>query len=565
MAILKKFITNKFYAMGLLMALAAGLRLFLLQFEYAAGWDEINYLKLGASGALYGWGHVLHPYWSPLYPFSIALMAKVIPDFELAGRMVSLLFGVVLIAPFYVLVARFYSTKVAWYGSLIIAFFPMLIESSVSALTESLYIFLAITGILVGLQAMKQPSAKLAAITGILFGLSYLTRPEGIGLFIAFIAVDLIVWINQIFRQHRSRLHWIGISAVGCFMVISAPYWVYLHHATGHWTLSSKGTANLHGALTAMEHKDQSVNPWLLLNDDNTRLPDDDIYHTGDFLKNYHSSKVPARSGMENNLEGTADLLRFVKKYLKDFHQVNTGAIGNVLGLPLLVLAVLGLLGGIDTQQRLWQDLYLLSYVLFFWVVVIPIFHVTERYLLPMVPIVLIWSARGIDHLIEWLRSVTTAISRSRSRIWIILVPGLLVVLWIGSYIFPGMARMALKNPYSIEKWAEPIEMKKAGLWLKDHSQKQPIVMSWNHAISFYAGNYDIRQTVSIPHHELDRVLAYARHRGAKYIALNEKNQHDFPTVRFLLDETQAPAELKLIYKDESIPGLKTVIYEIGE
>ncbi|MDZ7376729.1 MAG: hypothetical protein ONB13_08915, partial [candidate division KSB1 bacterium] len=129
----------------------------------------------------------------------------------------------------------------------------------------------------------------------------------------------------------------------------------------------------------------------------------------------------------------------------------------------------------------------------------------------------------------------------------------------------PALVRMALKDPYSTEKWAEPIEMKKAGLWMKNHCRETPVIMAWSHAISFYAGNYNIRQTVSIPQNQLDRVLAYAKNRGAKYLALNEKNQHDFPTINYLLDESQAPEALKLIYKDDSIKGLKTIIYEIVE
>ncbi|MDZ7376728.1 MAG: glycosyltransferase family 39 protein, partial [candidate division KSB1 bacterium] len=432
---MKKIIANKFFAIALLTILAAGIRIFFLQFEYAAGWDEINYLKLGASGAIHGWNHVLHSYWSPLYPFSIAMLGKIFPDFELAGRLVSLLFGVLLIGFYYFLVEKLFSTKIAWYSSLIIALFPMLIESSVSALTESLYIFLTVIGILIGLRALKRGSMPLAMVTGIMFSMSYLTRPEGIGSLIVFVAVALIVMIYRRIRQRSSKVHWSAICAIGCFAVMSTPYWYYLHRETGKWTLSSKGTANLYGALTAMEHKGQALNPWLLLNDDNTRLPDDDIYHTGDFLKNCQPSSLPRSFGAEHSSGFLTNSFRILKKYMKDFYQVNTAAISSVLGLPLLLLAILGLFGSSESGERLWQDLYLLSYVIFFWIIVIPIFHVTERYLLPMVPIVLIWSGRGIERLSEWLRSVMISITHAWNRKLMALIPALVIMMMIGSFI----------------------------------------------------------------------------------------------------------------------------------
>ncbi len=560
---LKTIISKKYYAILLLLGVAGVLRLFYLRFEYAAGWDEINYLKLGASGAIHGWKQVLHPYWSPLYPFFIAFTGKIIPDIELAGRLVSLLFGVLLIVPFYILVEKLFSRKIALHSSLIIALFPMLIESSVSALTESLYIFLAVIGVLIGLLALKKGSVTYAAVTGALFSLSYLTRPEGFGLLIVFASVAVAMLIYQRVHKQGTTLHWVVISTVACFFIIGAPYWYYLHQATGRWTLSSKGTANLHGAITAMEHKNQSLNPWLLLNEDNTHLPDDDIYHTGEFLKNYQPADQQGQSDITSSKGLSTNSFRFFKKYVRDFHEVNTRGVGSVLGLPLLLLGVLGLFGRTGTHDKLWQDVYLLSYVIFFWIILIPVFHVTERYLLPMVPIVLIWSARGIDPLVEWIQSLMTALSDVWNNKLSSLFPVMIVMLLIGSFIAPGLIRMALKNPSAPDQWAEPIEMKKAGLWMRGHCQQPPVIMAWNHAISFYAGNYDIRQTVSIPQNQLDRVLAYARNRGAKYIALNEKNKQDFPTISYLLDETQAPATLKVVYKDDSIHGLKTIIYEI--
>lgn len=560
----KKIFSNKIYSLGILLTSALLVRIFFLRFEYAVGWDEVNYLKLGASGAIHGFNYVLHSYWSPLYPFFVALFGKFISNYELAGRMVSIFFGTLLIAPVYLFTDKYLSKKIAWFCSLLIAFFPMLIESSVSALTESVYIFMAITGVILGFLALQKRSILLAAITGGLFSLAYLTRPEGFGFLIVFIGLTICVLIYQVLKNHEYRLIFVLLSAMLSFLIISSPYLYYLHQVTGEWTISSKGTTNMQGSITAMENKGKKLNPWLLLNDENTLLPDDEIYHTGEFLKHYqHKDQAIASQDDQKGIQITLFLI--LKKFVKNFYEVITTGVSQVLSLPLLILAILGLFGKSWDPDRLGRELYLLSYVIFFWILVIPMFHVTERYMLQMVPIVLIWSGLGIERLLEWIQQTFLAFQVFWKKRLLLALETLFVLLLVGSFIVPGLTRMAMKNPFLSEKWVEPIEQKKAGLWLKDHCTETPIIMAWNQAISFYAGNYNIKQTISIPQNDLDRVLAYARNRGAKYLALNEKNKEDFPTINYLLDESHALADLKLIYKDDSIDGLKTLIYEISE
>jgi len=210
----KKEYSNKIYSLTILLTIALFIRLFFLRFEFAVGWDEVNYLKLGASGAIHGLNQVLHPYWSPLYPLFVAFLGKFISNYELAGRLVSIFFGTILIVPVYLFAEKQLSKKVAWYCSLLIAFFPMLIESSVSALTESLYIFMAITGVIVGFLAIQKKSILLAATTGGLFSLAYLTRPEGFGFLIVFIGMATCVLIYQVFKKRDYRLIFILVGVV---------------------------------------------------------------------------------------------------------------------------------------------------------------------------------------------------------------------------------------------------------------------------------------------------------------------------------------------------------------
>ncbi len=559
---IKKIFSNKSYSLVILMTIALLVRIFFLRFEYAVGWDEANYLKLGASGAIHGLNHVFHPYWSPLFPLFVALFGKAVSDYELAGRLVSIFFGTLLIVPVFLFTNKYISKKAAWICSLLIAFFPLLIESSVSALSESLYIFMAITGVILGFLSLQKKSTILAIVTGGFFSLAYLTRPEGIGFLCVFVGLTTCVLIYKIAKRHEYRLIGLLVCSVLVFLIITSPYLLYLHQVTGKWTLSSKGMTNMQGSIVAMENKGKKFNPWLLLNEDNTRLPDDEIYHTGEFLKHFRQSNQGIVQEVESN-PIKINLYLISKNFVKNFYNVITTGISQMLSIQILIFLVLGLFDMPWDHERIWRELYLLSYVFFFWILVIPMFHVTERYLLPMVPIIFIWCGLGMKKLMEWFQQTFLAFQVFWNKRLLSVLKTIFVLLLIGSFFVPGLTRMTMKNPFSSEKWAEPIEQKKAGLWLKNHCNEAPIIMAWNHAISFYAGNYNITETVSIPRNDLDRVLVYARNRGAKYLALNEKNKEEFPTINYLLDENQAPPDLRLIYIDDSLAGLKTMIYEI--
>jgi len=557
----KKIGSREYRTLWLILAVAVLIRLFFLRFEYAVGWDEVNYLKLGATGAIKGFRHVLHPYWSPMYPLFVAAMGKFIANYELAGRLVSVIFGSLLVIPVYLFALKYVDALSARLTAWLVALFPSFIESSVSALTEAVYIFMAITGILLGFAAIRKKSLALTAVVGALFSIAYLTRPEGFGLLMVFGGLTVCLAGYEIIKHYQYRQSLMLLVAVATFFIISSPYVLYLHQVTGKWTLSSKGSTNLQGGITAMQRNEHDRNPWLLLNEDNTRLPDDDIYHTGEFLKYWQSNNNSADQESGTKVVKITPFL-IIKRFVKNYYIVITTGIGQVLGIPILALVVLGLLGQAWDRRRIWREIYLLSYVFFFWIMLIPVFHFTERYFLPMVPVVLIWAALGMRQLGEWFRQTGTGLLNINRKLFSIVAAGLLFLL-VGSFIIVGMARMAMKNPDATEKWAEPVEQKKAGLWLKQHCNKTPEIMAWNHAVSFYAGNYDIKASISIPQNRLERVLAYARHRGADYLVLNEKNKADFPTINFLLDENQAPPDLKLVYKDDTKPGLKTVIYEI--
>ncbi|MDZ7261138.1 MAG: glycosyltransferase family 39 protein, partial [candidate division KSB1 bacterium] len=271
-----KTISRNYYSRYLILAgivfVALGFRIFLFRYRYAVGFDEPHYLQLAASALIHDFKDILHPHWSPLYPIFIAGMSLVIKDFELAGRLVSAISGSLVILPVFFLTRKLFDKTTAYLSAILIALYPPLAFMATDVLTESTYMFLAMSGIAVGWSAVKRQSKLLGLVTGLLFGLSYLTRPEGIGWLIVFLGWGMLVILSNWLRKKQEKLVAIFLfSAIG-FLVISSPYLLYLRKETGKWTLSQKWDTARY-----------DIGSLRKLSDDNKFLPADMGWHLGNF------------------------------------------------------------------------------------------------------------------------------------------------------------------------------------------------------------------------------------------------------------------------------------------
>ncbi len=87
--------------------------------------------------------------------------------------------------------------------------------------------------------------------------------------------------------------------------------------------------------------------------------------------------------------------------------------------------------------------------------------------------------------------------------------------------------------------------------------------MSKFHTADIYAGNYNIKDSVTIPQCKFDRLIKYAKYRSVDFLLLNERYKEFFPEISFLLEGKNIPEELELIYDRTDPLGLRTVIYRI--
>ncbi len=192
--------------------------------------DGIGYATIADQFAKGLFKEGLNNVFSPMYPLFVSLLHLAVPDVELAGRVVSLFFGVLLIWISFLFANRLLggSRKALWTAALV-AFHPYLVRFSSQVLSESVATFLftlSVFSFFLGWQERRRPAL---ALSGLCLVMTYLTRPE----YLVFYAPFALLLLR------RKRL-------VDClmlltpFLVVGLLYILYLHMQTGAFTVSNR-------------------------------------------------------------------------------------------------------------------------------------------------------------------------------------------------------------------------------------------------------------------------------------------------------------------------------------
>lgn len=532
-----------------LVALALLFRLFLLRYRFAVSWDEPHYLQMAASFAAGKWEAFFHPYWSPGLPLWMGLINILIPDVELAGRLTTIVIGSLIVIPIYFLAKELAGDQVAFWAGIFSALHPALAFAQTAPLAEPAYMFFGFLGLWLGWQALQKKRWLFAVAAGLCWGFSYLAKPEGTGFLIVFVTFTFGRAVADFFSYRHVPSLLMGFCAGIGFLITASPYLIYLHKQAGHWTLSAKGAANQQFEATYFTKEEDDF--FESLSPDNKILPMDAIFHTGAFLQQSKNNDVP-------QVKISPGLL--ARKYATNFFRVLKYGLPQMLSFVLVILLGLGLFSKTLQPAELPLAVYLFGILIFYWLVVVPAFHITERYLMAMLPLAGIWIAGGFVRLAEWLREMAQSLfAHSLSPRYGIILVGLIcgLLFWL-----PEIGKVMATTSAGDTEWAEAIELKEAGEWLRQNAEQQPpIMVSYNKAVDFYAGNYDVRTGVSFSQDSFDRQLEYTRHRGARYVIISERYLNHFPILQQVLQTP--PPELKLLYATTTPSVPRAFIYEV--
>jgi 4-amino-4-deoxy-L-arabinose transferase-like glycosyltransferase len=411
----------------------------------------------------------------PFYPCLIALFHFFTPNDEIAGILVSVIFGALIILPVFYLGKAIFTEKVGMISALFATVHPFLYIPSGSVLTESLFHFLLATSVLFGWNAFDKGRWKDILLFSLFTSLSYLTRPEGIGFLLIFgVWVLLINPANE--RRRWTKRIGITLLAIFSFLIFSSPYFIQLKKETGRWQISKKVSISL-GSFSE-EETAQTV--------EMIRVRKEMTFSS--FIKSPLTVVRKIGLGFLQSL------------YL--FQQVYT---------PLLfLLFIFGFMLSKGRTLSMKGNLYLVSYLVYLFGFIYPFFRINRRYTSHLIPIFLPWAAFGFIEIINWVHQRFEK-EKFQKKFPAILLTGILIVLFIqGRVIHPREHRVIQRE---------------VGSWMREHLPKGAKVMSRMPQEAFYAE----LPWIKMPSESYEKIMETARSKGVQYLTIDEKMEKDSP------------------------------------
>lgn len=521
----------------MLVLVAFLVRLYERQFHPLIASDGISFIGLAQNlfSARYGdtFRSLSH---HPFYPFLIKIFS-IFNGYESAGAMISLILGSLLVVPVYLLARKFYGTPAAYISSFLIIFDRTLVNFSAEILSETTYLFLLFMGIYLGWIALDKKRLSLYAGASLFLTLSYLTRPEGV-VALAILLIWTLVSVKFFHRLPWKKAGAASLMMVMIFAVISLPYLLFIHGELGHWTLSGKlyrlRAYGLRG----------SQQDWQTLTDRDKRVFAEAVYDP--------HSEVAQEIEERGEMSLVTNIKRGrIKKHLKD-------AVNIILSMAspwMILLAIMGFFRKGWDETRLKKELYLLSFFSFTPFLYSLLFVPNARHLIPVLPIIAVWTGKGIEELSSWFSESMSnfGFHLSLEREKKIMVLFMLIVLLHSILSIFGAGR---ERPRAAAK--------EVGFWMKDNLPAKPVIMSTNSQVSYYAGS---GVPVFSPYaKDLSETIDYARYHKVQYIVVDEESTSRLtPQLIFLLDESKVPQDkLKFVYKyDNASWHNKILIYRL--
>ena len=458
---------------ALAVLLTAAVRLYLLSQYHCISSDGVHYIDAAKDFFAGKVSAGLSSVYPPAYPLLIASAYALLGDWELAGQIISILCGVLLLFPVYKLCDEIYGERVALVACFLVAISPYLARYSVHVRTESPFFFLSTAALLLFYQAIERKLTSRFLFGGLLTGFAYLVRPEAIG-FLAIVPVILGVrWWTQRDLNALAFVKFCVLVFFG-FSVFALPYAVYLSLETGQWGAVSRKA----GVTLGISLKESGL------------LDADGLQKLSD-LQSLTLLEFVSRHPLLYVKKVAMDIPASVVVYFEALHYAY---------VPFLLLGLF-----LVFRQKFWQrkDLLLTGFLLFY-LLGFALIYVNLRYSVQLVPVSLGWTAVGI----LWCWSYFKACLSSGAFTAL----ALLVSLGFGT----GTLLKTLQ-PISPEK----AHVRAAGRYLKELNGSGNLrLLLFDDRVAFYAEAAPIlMQELKEP----DGLLEHLRERKADYLATDSR------------------------------------------
>jgi 4-amino-4-deoxy-L-arabinose transferase-like glycosyltransferase len=457
-----------------------------------------------------GLSSTLHPF----YPWLISLLSPGAASVELTGRLVSLFFGTITLLPVYSLVKKSVGQKEAVLAALFYCFHPYLITYSGMVLSEATYWGLLTLAVYLFWSGLKGGNMWESMFSALFLALAYLTRPEGIGYLLVFVAWTSIY--GGVTKGWAKKV--VLIPGLLClFFALSSPYLFQIRRETGQWLISKKALDTQVRYLAGERRKQDARSPS---------------------LKKPLVEKRKPSVWVHRLREMASNILRYIPfttyHYLKAYHAT------------LWIFLLFGLFRRRREGEDIGYEGFLASMIflhLFSLATFIPSIY---RFSLPLVPVSLLWAGAGVFALQRFLQRGSVADPAK----WIVLLI-LLVVL--------------VQLPLGLRaERRDRGEQRTAGLWLKQNTPADAVIMSNSPQEAFYAGREFVVLPPALPYLKsggpsYPEVMSFARERKVGYLLVNQEtagyNQNFFGSIPV--------SELQAVYRWDDGKKKYTIIYKL--
>ena len=475
----------------ILFLLALALRIYSFRFVDVIPTDGTSYVETARAigrGEIDGLGVY------GFYPALIWVVNSFISDGELSARIVSLLFGSMLVVPLYLLGKEIFSRSVAVSACLVAIVWPPLVNSSCQVLTQSTHTTLQLTGVYFVWRAFKGYRISDGYLAGVFFGLTFLTRPEGILLFF----MTPIAFFYYRFKEIVKKPVFLWAYS-GSFFVFFAINLLLVHHVTGDWQLSAKTDSALNDALSYY-----------------LDIPD----------LNYIVGYEP---------KGYLDIMREYPGFIwKNSFQNILKAWETIIPAPFWMFCAAGFFSGGYSSERNIIRFFLVSTAAPIAVLIV-FYYISTGYVEAYLPVIFLWTASGFFVVETWLkRSVAGFLSPVQNQAF-----GRTPVLIASSVIYstiifaPQIRKDISDAEYKVEMDNGRRAEKFIGHILKESLPPGKIMTRWAR-IAFYSE----RDWVNIPLGvDYDGIIKAAYDNGVRFLIIDNMLYDNRPALGMELFE----------------------------
>ncbi|UCB53377.1 MAG: tetratricopeptide repeat protein [Candidatus Zixiibacteriota bacterium] len=406
---------------------------------------------------------------APLYAYFLAFAYKTLGHGYLWSRLIQLFIGAVSCVLVYLLGKRVFNDRTGRIAGVVAALYGILIYFEGELLIPVLLVFLDLLLILALFWTSDKPSYGRWALCGGLLGLSAIARPN-----ILLVGMAFIIWIVWRYRGNAGEISsksllYAGSFALGTVLIISPV--TLRNYLKGHdlVLIASQGGMNFYIGNNPQSDGASAVLPgarstWWGLYEDGKRFAEEE---TNRSLKPSQISRFWYAKAAKFLVKEPFHFLALMAKKFALFWNGNELSNNRdlyffarsapllkllvwrfVIYFPFGLIAPLALVGIIlshkNSKEALLLEIFLVVYMLS-----VVLFFVTARYRVPVIPVLILFSAYALDRFVYMIkRKKTSELVKYLLVFLVILIP---VNLEIPGYSTanPGQAHYALGSVYS--------------------------------------------------------------------------------------------------------------------